>query len=298
MKLPDWLKKNYPFEKNNFFTLSHGNKLHYLDEGAGEPVIFLHGNPTWSFYYRDLILNLKDWFRCLAPDHIGCGLSDKPQKKYDYTLKNRIDDLIEWLEHLKIGRFHLVVHDWGGAIGMGVATHWPARIKSITILNSAAFLSSRIPIRIAICKMPIIGSFLNQQCNTFAKGATLMSTTKALPKEVKRGYLFPYPTPKSRIAIHNFVKDIPLKSHHRSYETLEKIENNLWVLENKPISIFWGKKDFCFNDSFLARWQEIFYKAKTTVFKDAGHYLLEDANPEAIQGIKRFLVRHNESNQV
>ena len=124
--LPQNIARLYPF-KSHFFTLNEqkSHRLHYIDEGRGEAVVMLHGNPTWSFYYRNLVLHLKSDYRCLVPDHIGCGLSDKPQS-YNYCLQQHIDNTLQWLKGINIGHFHLIVHDWGGAIGMGVATRWPA----------------------------------------------------------------------------------------------------------------------------------------------------------------------------
>ena len=121
--LPGDVRQLYPFD-GRLYLLTNGHCLHYLDEGAGPPVLMLHGNPTWSFYYRDLVLGLRDHFRCIVPDHLGCGLSDKPQD-FSYRLEDHIRHVEELVEHLQLERVHLVVHDWGGAIGMGFATRQP-----------------------------------------------------------------------------------------------------------------------------------------------------------------------------
>src|SRR5512137_1165151 len=125
---PD-ITKYYPFA-GHYLDLD-GLRLHYLDEGSGEPVVMLHGNPTWSFYYRNLVLALRDKYRCIVPDHIGCGMSDKPgDDRYDYTLQSRVDDLEALLDSLGVTNgITLVVHDWGGMIGMAYATRHPERIK-------------------------------------------------------------------------------------------------------------------------------------------------------------------------
>src|SRR5829696_4990519 len=129
----------YPFEGH--FLPRPAGRLHYLDEGTGDPVVMLHGNPTWSFYYRDLVLALRDKYRCVVPDHIGCGLSDKPPaEKYDYSLRSRIDDLEALLDHLDLREnLTLVLHDWGGMIGMGYAARHPERVKRIVAMNTGAF---------------------------------------------------------------------------------------------------------------------------------------------------------------
>ena len=133
------LKKQYPFTGNLLDI--QGLNYHYLDEGNGPPVVMVHGNPSWSFYYRNLVLALRDRYRCIVPDHIGCGLSDKPgDNRYDYTLSRRVDDLEALLEHLGIREnITLVVHDWGGMIGMAYAVRHPERIKRLVILNTGAF---------------------------------------------------------------------------------------------------------------------------------------------------------------
>ena len=109
-------EKHYPFKKHTFELSGQNVRMNYIDEGSGETVVMLHGNPTWSFYYRDLVSYLKPMYRCLVPDHVGCGLSDKP-KNYNYCLQQHIDNTIEWLKGIKVGHFHLIVHDWGGARG-------------------------------------------------------------------------------------------------------------------------------------------------------------------------------------
>ena len=126
----------YPF--GSHFETIGGHQYHYVDEGKGDPVVMLHGNPTWSFYYRELILKLSPHFHCLAPDHIGCGYSDKPgDQTYSYTLEQRVKDLEEFLEKKKITQnILLVLHDWGGIIGMTFAHRHPTSIKKIVLLNT------------------------------------------------------------------------------------------------------------------------------------------------------------------
>ncbi|MBT3889925.1 MAG: alpha/beta fold hydrolase, partial [Planctomycetaceae bacterium] len=122
----------YPFQ-SNFMELDDGNRLHYVDEGSGPPVLMVHGNPTWSFYYRHLVQSLQDRYRAIAVDHVGCGLSSKPQR-YPYTLTQHIQNLTLLMEHLELDGVHLVVHDWGGPIGLGMAGKFPEKIRSLTIL--------------------------------------------------------------------------------------------------------------------------------------------------------------------
>ena len=291
--LPQKIARLYPFQ-SHFFTLNEPKtcRLHYIDEGKGEIVVMLHGNPTWSFYYRNLVLHLKSDYRCLVPDHIGCGLSDKPQH-YPYCLQRHIDNTLQWLKGMQVGRFHLVVHDWGGAVGMGIATRWPASVRSITILNSAAFLSQQMPLRIALCRTKI-GSWAIRYWNVFAKAATVMAVKTPLSPDVKFGYLYPYDSPQHRVAIDRFVQDIPVKESHPTRKVLKNIQDHLWLLTNKPCLIAWGMRDFCFTPEFLSVWQRYFPNAECYPFQNAGHYVLEDAKEEILPIIRRFIVKNTE----
>ncbi len=264
--------------------------MHYLDEGTGEVIVMLHGNPTWSFMYRNFITQLRPEFRCIVPDHIGCGLSDKPQH-YNYTLAQHIENVNRLLFHLKIDRFHLIVHDWGGAIGMGFAGRCDDRVDCIQLMNTAAFPNKEIPFRIAVCRYPILGEFLVRGLNAFAKGATYMAVKRPMSANVRAGYLFPYSSWENRIATHRFVKDIPMKPGHVSYANLVEIAKNLDTLKGKPIQILWGMQDFCFNTHFLKLWKEHFPKAKVTQFQQAGHYVFEDENEACVRLAHRFLIK-------
>lgn len=287
MELDAVLKEKYPF-KENYLELSHG-KMHYLDEGDSKDVfVLVHGNPTWSFYYRNLVKFLSSRYRVIVPDHMGCGKSQKPTSDYEYTLSQRIMDLKQLLSHLEIDSYHLIVHDWGGAIGIGNAVDQPKRLKSLTILNTAAFKSQTIPFTIRLCKIPIFGDFIVRYLNAFCFPATFMASEKPLSGSIKRAYLAPYKGVKSRKAISEFVKDIPLSPSHRSYHKLDEIEKKLSQL-TCPKLILWGGKDFCFNDHFYQKWIEIFPEAKRRYFEKAGHYILEDEPFEVESELKSFL---------
>lgn len=281
---------DYAFD-SKYFEID-GNRLHYIDEGAGPVVILVHGNPTWSYYYRHLIVALREDFRVLALDHIGCGLSDKPND-YRYTLEKHINNLENFLEHLGLDSFSLVLHDWGGAIGLGAVVGRTEKIENIVVLNTAAFRSSQIPLRIRICKIPIFGEVVVRLLNGFAFPATFMAVSKRMPREVARAYIAPYDTWKNRIATHRFVKDIPLKPSHPSYQKLVEIEGSLEKIRQSsvPMQIVWGGRDFCFNDHFYNEWRQRFPEAETHYFPGGGHYILEDEKDRAIPLIRNFLLR-------
>jgi len=289
-QIPDWLARGYPFAPENFAT-PRGARMSYLDEGprADEAVLMLHGNPTWSFYFRHLVQALSPTVRCIAPDHIGMGLSEKPPD-YDYTLATRIGDIEALIVSLALKRVHLVVHDWGGAIGFGLAAHRPELIGRLVILNTAAFASTDIPRRIALCKMPVVGPLLVRGFNGFAWPATWMAMhRRALTADEKRGYLFPYDSWANRVAVSEFVRDIPLNPAHRSWPALAAVEQGLVQFRDRRALVIWGGRDFCFNDSFLARWRKIFPEAEVDRIADAGHYVLEDARDAVVPSIAGFL---------
>jgi haloalkane dehalogenase len=273
--LPPWLRELYPF-RSHFLNLE-GVNLHYLDEGQGPAIVMLHGNPTWSFYFRELIKGLSGRFRVVVPDHVGCGLSDKPAN-YAYTLSTHIANLARLLDHLSLNNVAFAVHDWGGAIGLGWAVENIDRVRSLVLFNTAAFLGP-VPLRIRLCRAPLIGRWIVQRLNGFARAALRMAIARQerLTPTVRAGYLFPYDTPDNRIGMYRFIRDIPLSATAPSRAVLLGIESALPSLRSKPVAICWGARDFCFNDRFLERWRDEFPHAAIHRFEDAGHYVVEDA---------------------
>jgi len=286
MVRPDWFNKLYPFT-SHFYQLKDNISLHYLDEGQGDPMLMLHGNPTWSFYYRKLVAAFSISNRVIVPDHIGCGLSDKPQQ-YAYTLHQHIRNLDKLVSYLELKNVVLVVHDWGGPIGFGLLKRRPELVKKIVILNSAAYTSKVIAFQINMCRIPILAEQVIRRLNGFALAATYMAVAKKMSPEIRKGYLYPYDNYENRIAIAQFVADIPMTPGHRSYQTLKSVELSL-AQHRCPVLILWGKRDFCFHDYFLNRWQEIYPHATVKTFEDAGHYVLEDAGDDIIAELGKFV---------
>lgn len=290
-RLPESLRPLYPFTPRSFQT-PHDARMSYVDEGGGgrEAVLMLHGNPTWSFYYRELIQALSPEIRCIAPDHVGMGLSEKPED-YPYTLASRIADVAALVRALGLTKVHLVVHDWGGAIGCGLALRDPGLIGRIVILNTAAFLSPRIPRRIALCKTKFPGTAIVRGLNGFAGPAVWMAMKRReLTAEERAGFLLPYDRWANRVAVNAFVKDIPMSSKHESRETLSAIDHGLHRLAAHPMQIIWGGEDFCFDDGFYREWRRRFPQAEAHYLTDAGHYVLADANAEVIPLARGFLL--------
>lgn len=289
--IPAWLHTLYPFTSRAMRlppSDNDANVLHYVDEGEGEVILCLHGNPTWSFFYRNVIKEFRQSHRVIALDHLGCGASSKPQTGFDYRLAGHIDNLEHFIATLGLKNITLVLHDWGGAIGMGWAVRHPDAVKRIILLNTAAFRSVDIPKRIAVCKTPGIGEAMIRRFNAFARAALVMATAKSLAPAIKKGLLWPYDSYANRIAIARFVQDIPLREGDASYATLADIEAKLPTLRC-PKLVLWGLRDFCFHKGFLQEWQRFYPDAQVETFADAGHYVLEDA-PDAVHAaMARFL---------
>jgi cis-3-alkyl-4-acyloxetan-2-one decarboxylase len=286
----DW-RSLYPFASHELRL--DGQRYHYLDEGQGEPLLLVHGNPTWSFYWRNLVRALRDRYRLIVPDHIGCGLSDKPAV-YRYRLDQHVRNLRRLIETLDLGQITLVAHDWGGAIGLGAAVAEPERFARFVLFNTAAFRSDRIPRRIRICRTPLLGPLAVRGCNAFAQAAITMATARpgSIAGPVKAGLLAPYDSWAHRIAIQRFVEDIPLEPEHPSYATLAEIEAGLSRLADRPVSLIWGMRDWCFTPYFLERFCRIFPAAEVHRLADAGHYVVEDAIDQIVPLVERFLATH------
>ncbi len=291
MKIPKTLLKAYPFEPRRF-RLRNNYCLSYLDVGEkkGTPTLFLHGNPTWSFFYRKLILAWKSLGRCIVPDHLGCGMSDKPSSsQFPYQLKDHAENILELIDSLNVKELNLVLHDWGGAIGMTAFADFPEKIKKIVLLNTAAFPSRDVPRRILFCRLPVIGEIFVRALNGFARPATWMASAKGMNDVAKQGFLFPYQNWQDRVAIWNFVRDIPYEKKHASRTVLESTANKLHHFADTPKIACWGMKDFCFHDGFLMQWEKIWPSLQTFRFEDGGHYLLEDCFEEVRSKIEPFL---------
>lgn len=285
----------YPY-KSNFLEID-GLKYHYLDLGVGEPLLMLHGNPTWSFYFRSIINALSPDYRCIVPDHIGCGLSDKPDEAtYDYSLKRRVHDLERLIDYLNIdNKITLIVHDWGGMIGLVFALKHVARIGRIIIMNTSGFLppsGKKIPLSLLfVLKFRLLSKFLIQGFNLFSFCALYTASKKGLSRDVKRGLTAPYNSWKNRIATLKFVQDIPLTETDKSYALVNHVDQSLHRLTGIPMIFCWGKHDFVFDLSYFDEWKRRFPDAEFHLLEDAGHYALEDSPEVIIPLINDFLKR-------
>jgi haloalkane dehalogenase len=289
--------------------------MHYLDEGPQDAplVLMVHGNPTWSFYYRNLVLALRETHRCIVPDHIGCGLSDKPGlEKYDYCLQSRIADLARLMQHLQPGQNNtqpgtqpnsqpvtLVVHDWGGMIGMAWAVQHAAQIEKLVIMNTAAFpmpKEKHLPPALALARNSRLGAWLVLKCNAFAAAAARVGFKKPVSQQVRDAYVGPYDSPANRIATLRFVQDIPLSENDPGFDILLNTAEHLGKFSNLPCLLAWGEKDFVFDQPFLDTWLKLFPQAQTIRLPDCGHYVLEDGGAELLESISQFVATREDAN--
>jgi haloalkane dehalogenase len=296
MQLTPSLRAEYPFE-GRYLDVG-GLRYHYLDEGQGEPLVMVHGNPTWSFYYRRLVRGLSDRYRCIVPDHIGCGLSDKPgDDEYEFTLERRVADLERLIDHLDLGeRVTLVLHDWGGMIGMVYAARHPHRIKRIIVSNTSAFplpATKPLPLALRICRNTALGALLVRGCNAFSRAAiTTCVKRRPLTGAAREGYLAPYDSWSNRRAVLRFVQDIPLAEGDPSWPLVAGVEAATARLARIPLLIVWGADDFVFDDHFLDGWRRRYPSAEIHRLAGVGHYVLEDAWEETVPLVRNFLERH------
>ena len=278
----------YPFAPHYLETPS--GRLHYVDEGpANAPVLLcVHGNPSWSFLYRQVIGAFAPQMRVIAPDHLGCGLSDQPRPgKFGYRLTDHVALLSRLIESLDLQRVTLLVHDWGGPIGTLALLRHPERFERLVITNTALFPSTAIPTRIAICRGPL-GRLAVEGLGAFALAATHLATTRPLPKRVRSALRAPYRSPRSARATWRFVDDIPLAPSHPSYPALAALGAALPRLDRLPTLLLWGERDWCFTTAFRDELRRRLPHARSIGLADAGHYLFED-RPEAVN---RAIAQH------
>ncbi len=286
----------YPFEGRRLSVA--GQSMHVVDVGPDTglsqgTVVMLHGNPTWSFYYRDLIAALRPTHRCIAPDWIGCGLSDKPAADaYPYTLQSRVDELDAVMAALcPEGPLTLVVHDWGGMIGMGWAHTHAERVRRLVILNTGAFplpADKTFPWPLALTRTGL-GAQLVLRLNAFSAVAARVAFRRPVPEAVRAGFVAPYDSPAHRVATLRFVQDIPLRPSDPGHDLVAATGASLRRQHgDKPTLICWGAKDFVFDDAFLRVWQRELPSAEVHRFADAGHYVLQDEAEAITAHVQRF----------
>jgi haloalkane dehalogenase len=291
---------DYPFTSR--FLDVDGARMHFLDEGPreAEPILMLHGNPTWSFIYRHVVTALSPNYRCIVPDHVGMGLSETPgEERYRYTLARRVDDIDRLLDHLGVTKnLTLLLHDWGGMIGMTWARRRPETVRRLALLNTAAFPlpdNAKLPWQLLFSRTAL-GALAIRGFNAFSRYAVRRCVTRRrLSPAVAAAYLAPYRSWHERLPVLRFVQDIPLAAGDESHGEVAATAGALKRFRDRPVIIFWGMKDFVFDGRFLRRWLEYLPKAEVHRYDDSGHFILEERGEEIIPLLREFLSAHRQN---
>ncbi len=268
----------FPFTPHYFDD--NGFQMHYVDEGSGEPIVLVHGDPTWGYLYRNFIHALARHQRCILPDHMGMGKSGIPQEQYPYRLQHHIANFENLLLHLDLHDVTLVLHDWGGPVGLGFATRHQERVKRLVLMNTWAFApwpGGPFPRLLEIIRS--------------ARPALLGTTfhIENLTQEVMDAYRAPFPTPASRLALLCWSRDIPISEADPSYAEMKRIERGLPEFLDTPTLLVWGMRDPVLSEPVLRTWQSIYPRAITYEIEDASHFLQEDAPARIVSCIEEFL---------
>ena len=287
---PNWVSDEmYPFE-SRFFTTGDGHQMHYVDEGAGHPVIFVHGNPSWSFEFRHLISGLRSEFRCIAPDHIGFGLSSRSKRRADHHPAAHAERLDALLDYLDVQDATLFLVDWGGPIGLDFARRHPERVKGLVLANTWCWpVSGDIHFIQFSCMMRSwLGQFLIKRFNAFVNKVMPMAVgDKALlTPDVMLHYRNALPTWDARSAC------AALPGHIvGATDWIRSIWDDRQTFTDKPALLFWGAKDIAFRKKELQRWQSELPDATVNEFDDCGHFLAEEAPARILPVLRAFLSR-------
>jgi haloalkane dehalogenase len=280
---PAWVPQDlYPFEGD--YADIAGARVHYVDEGSGPPLLLLHGNPTWSFLYRELIKALSDRFRCIAPDYPGFGLSTAPPG-YGYTPAEHARVLEQLILRLDLHGVTMMVQDWGGPIGFAAASRHPDRFARFIVGNTWAWPKSDPGTQLfARVLGGRVGGFLILRRNFFVEKIIPGGVRrKKLPKPVMDAYRGPFPSPESRRPMHVFPREILA-----SRPFLADVERGLPAFRDRPALIVWPSKDVAFRASERRRWEQVFPNHHTVALEGAGHYIQEDAAEEVIAAIREW----------
>lgn len=281
-----WLDRDeYPF-RSRFLSTPEGS-MHYVDEGEGEVLLFLHGNPTWSFMYRDLIRHFSSaGFRCIAPDYLGFGLSDKPAG-VEYMPQLHARNVASLIEELGLNDLTIVLHDWGGPIGMSYAVDHPANIRRLVVLNTWFWSLKGKPsaeLYTLILGGPI-GRFLCRRFNAFPRFIMqLPFKRRKMTPDIHAHYTAPFPSPETRDGQWMFVRAVTGES-----DWLASIWEKHDALRDKPALLLWALDDPVFGPEYLERWTAAFPSHRLTTLPGVGHFVAEEASGDLIEPMASFL---------
>lgn len=268
-------------------------RMHFVDEGRGEPILLLHGDPTWGFLYRHFIPRLARRYRCIAPDHMGMGKSETPAAPFPYRLSHHIANLEALLLQLDLRAVTLVLHDWGGPVGLGVAARHPDRVKRLVLMNTwaaAVWPGGALPRLIELIRSERGERFVLDR-HGYLDPALLGLTfhRERLTPAVMAGYRAPFPTADSRRALLCWSRDIPVAPGDASYDEMQRVEAGLSAFERTPVLLAWGMRDPVLTPQVLRWWQDRFPRAVSREADEASHFLQEDAPEQVVGWIEEFL---------
>jgi cis-3-alkyl-4-acyloxetan-2-one decarboxylase len=281
----------FPFVPRYF--RANGFDMHFIDEGEGEPLLFLHGDPTWGYLWRKIVAPLSGKNRCIVPDQMGMGKSGNPREPNPYRLRHHAANLEGLLLGLDLWNLTLVLHDWGGPVGLDVAARHRSRIKRLILMNTWAFApwpGGPLPRLLNIIRSARGEKFVLEK-DGYVEPA-LMGTTyhaEKITPAVLAAYRAPFPTPESRLALLCWSRDIPVEEGDPSYADMRRIENSLPEFAEIPTLLIWGMRDPVLPPPVLKMWQEKLPNAATVGIEDASHFLQEDAPERILASIEDFL---------
>lgn len=296
-RLPESIRAQWPYAPR--FTSVNGYRMHYVDEGQGQPVLLLHGNPTWGFLYRDFIGPLVDaGYRAVVPDMIGFGLSEKPTREHAHSLDGHSANLVALVRQLDLRGIHLVCHDWGGPTGLICAMAEPARFRSLTIMSTwawpeppATFHARMFPWR--TMHAPLVGPYLLGRHGALVGRGMYLSVVdrERFRTRAQPAYEAVLPDPESRLLTWTWPRWIPLDDHARAYDRFAWLEQQL-ARSRLPTLLVWGREDDVFDAAtFTTRFRQLLPHAEGPHLVTGRHFLQEDSGPEIASLIVDFLAR-------
>ena len=277
----------FPFESH--YATIDGIKLHYVDEGEGPPILMFYGQPTWSYLYRKMIPPLVEaGFRCVAPDLMGFGMSDKPNAESAYTLRRHVELMAGFVESLKLEGVTIVGQDWGGPIGFRYAIDHQDNVRALVILNTLIDIQKMPMFFKVLFRSGGVSSFLSRRVDAFRKMVFSVGFKRPVPREVKAMYKMPHPNASVRGGIAAFPKMIPTSGRHENASYISEISQTLqgWDI---PVLVCFSDKDIAFKPDAGRAIAEMVPNGRFHLIENAGHYLQEDAGEEIAELMIPFL---------
>lgn len=289
---PDWVSNElYPFE-SRFFDTPDGQRMHYVDEGDGPAIVFVHGNPSWSFEFRHLIAALRSDYRCIAPDHVGFGLSSRSDDRDDHHPHAHARRFAALLDELHISEITLFMTDWGGPIGLDFARRRPARVSRLVLGNTWCWPVNRDPhfLMFSLMMWSPLGQHLIKRRNFFVNGVMprAIAAKSAITAEMMDHYRSAQPSPRQRSAC------AALPGHIiRASQWLGDIWEDRARFVDKPTLILWGLRDIAFRRKELNRWRSALDYSEVHDYDDVGHFVAEEAPDRVVAALRDFMSRHS-----